>query len=76
MWKKVGSKMKFSDELDKLWTIEDINSTDPEYPAYKDEYTQGYLDGIEQSKNYVRQLEKTHDGALETLKQNIKRFFC
>lgn len=68
--------MKFSDELDNLWTIEEVNHTDPKYPTYKDAYTQGYLDGIEMAENYVRQLEKTHDGALETLKQNIKRFFC
>lgn len=67
--------MKFSDELDKLWAAEEINRTDPKHPTYKDEYTQGYLDGIEMAENYVRQLEKTHDGALETLKQNIKRFF-
>lgn len=67
--------MKFSDELDRLWAAEEINHTDPKYPTYKDEYTQGYLDGIEMAENYVRQLEKTHDGALETLKQNIKRFF-
>ena len=68
--------MKFSDELDNLWTIEEVNHTDPKYPTYKDSYTQGYLDGIEMAENYVRQLEKTHDGALETLKQNIKCFFC
>ena len=68
--------MKFSDELDKLLTIEEVNHIDPEHPMHKDAYTQGYLDGIERAENYVRQLEKTHDGSLETLKQNIKRFFC
>lgn len=67
--------MKFSDELDRLLEAEEINHTDPEYPTYKDAYAQGYLDGIEMAGNYVRQLEKTHDGALETLKQSIKRFF-
>lgn len=68
--------MKFSDELERLYEAEEINLTDPTFPLYKDAYTQGYLDGIERSENYVRQIEKTHDGALETLKQNIKRFFC
>ncbi|MGX7215273.1 hypothetical protein [Enterococcus raffinosus] len=75
MRKKVGGGMKFSDELDKLWTAEEINHTDPKYPTYKDAYTQGYLDGIETATNYVKRLETTHDGAIETLKQNIKRFF-
>ena len=68
--------MKLSDELERLYEAEEINMTDSTYPTYKDAYTQGYLDGIERSENYVRQLEKTHDGALETFKQNIKRFFC
>ena len=52
--------MKFSDELDKLWTIEDVNHTDPKYPTYKDAYTQGYLDGIERS-------EKTMSDSLKRL---------
>lgn len=28
--------MKFSDELDSLWAIEEVNHTDPKYPTYKD----------------------------------------
>ncbi|HFU5892303.1 TPA: hypothetical protein ACH6J3_002280 [Enterococcus faecium] len=67
--------MKFSDELERLYEAEEINLTDSTYPTYKDAYTQGYLDGIERAENYIRDLEKTHDGAIEMLKTSIKRLF-
>ncbi|MDT2390506.1 hypothetical protein P7D98_22510 [Enterococcus avium] len=68
--------MKFSDELFELLDSEEIEGRDDRFPGYQDQYTQGYLRGIETAANYVKRLEKTHDGAIETLKQNIKRFFC
>ncbi|MBK4758403.1 hypothetical protein CU024_1899 [Enterococcus faecium] len=67
--------MKFSDELERLYEVEEINLADSTYPTYKDAYTQGYLDGIERAENYIRDLEKTHGGAIEMLKTSIKRLF-
>jgi hypothetical protein len=67
--------MKYSDELFQLLDSEEIESRDGRSPGYQDQYTQGYLRGIETAANYVERLEKTHDGAIETLKQNIKSFF-
>lgn len=68
--------MKFSDELFRLLDAEENESHDDRFPGYQDQYTQGYLRGIETAANYVKRLETTHDGALETLKQIVKRFFA
>lgn len=64
-----GGGMKFSDELERLYEAEELNLTD------SGPYTQGYLDGIERAGNYIRDLEKIHDGAIEMLKTSIKRLF-
>ncbi|MFR3684208.1 MAG: hypothetical protein ACLTXM_04115 [Enterococcus sp.] len=66
--------MKFSNELSEL--KEGIDAWVQLSGKQNDEYQKGFSAGIEYSKEYVRKLESSHNGAIETLKQNIKRFFC
>lgn len=65
--------MKFSDELGKLKAGFEAGTN----LAGKadDAYYKGFLAGIGFAKEHVRRLESSHRGAIETLKQNIKRFF-
>lgn len=64
--------MKFSDELSELreTKFSEIQARDRQ-----NLYNRGVMDGIAYAEDYVRLIEKTHDGAMELLKQNIKRVF-
>ena len=64
--------MKFSDELAELWDLKQSEMTDRNY---KDIYNEGFLDGIKFAENHVRRIESLSGGALEMLKQSIKRLF-
>ena len=65
--------MKFSDELSEL--KKGVDTWDYHTGKENDDYHKGFSAGIDYAKEYVRRLEDSNSGALETLKQNIKRFF-
>lgn len=46
--------MKFSDELFELLDSEETEGRDDRFPGYQDQYTQGYLRGIETAENIVK----------------------
>ena len=65
--------MKFSDELSEL--KKGLDTWDRLTGKMNDEYHKGFKAGVEYAKEHVRSIESSHSGSIETLKQNIKRFF-
>ena len=65
--------MKLSGEVSEL--KKGLDTRDHLTGKENDEYHKGFSDGVEYAKEYVRRLESSHSGAIEMLKQNIKRFF-
>lgn len=65
--------MKFSEELNEL--KKGLDTWDRLTGKTNDEYHKGFSVGVEYAKEYVRRLESSRSGGIETLKQNIKRFF-